>query len=43
MVFFTVLTIILIAPIVMSKLRIPHIIGMVLAGIVIGKLGFNIL
>ena len=43
MVFFTVLTIILIAPIVMSKLRIPHIIGMVLAGIVIGKHGFNIL
>ena len=43
MVFLTVLIIILIAPIVMSKLRIPHIIGMVLAGIVIGKHGFNIL
>ena len=43
MVFFTVLVIILIAPIVMSKLRIPHIIGMVLAGVVIGKHGFNIL
>ncbi len=42
-VFFTVLIIILIAPIVMSKLRIPHIIGMVLAGVVIGKYGFNIL
>ena len=35
--------IILFAPIVMSKLRIPHIIGMVLAGIVIGQYGFNIL
>ncbi len=43
MVFLTVLVIILIAPIVMSKLRIPHIIGMVLAGIFIGKHGFNIL
>ncbi len=43
MVFLTVLIIILIAPIVMSKLRIPHIIGMVLAGIVIGQHGFNIL
>lgn len=43
MVFFTVLIIILFAPIVMGKLRIPHIIGMVLAGIAIGKYGFNIL
>ena len=43
LVFFVVLMIILFAPIVMSKLRIPHIIGMVLAGIVIGQYGFNIL
>ena len=43
MIFFVVLLIILFAPIVMSKLRIPHIIGMVLAGIVIGQYGFNIL
>lgn len=43
MVFFTVLLIILFAPIVMGKLRIPHIIGMVLAGVVIGPYGFNIL
>ena len=42
-IFFVVLIIILFAPIVMSKLRIPHIIGMVLAGIAIGKYGFNIL
>lgn len=42
-VFLTVLIIILFAPIVMSKLRIPHIIGMVLAGVLIGKYGFNIL
>lgn len=43
LIFFVVLLIILIAPIVMSKLRIPHIIGMVLAGVMIGKYGFNIL
>ena len=43
LVFFVVLMIILFAPIVMSKLRIPHIIGMVLAGVVIGQYGFNIL
>ena len=42
-VFFVVLMIILFAPIVMSKLRIPHIIGMVLAGIIIGQYGFHIL
>ena len=43
LVFFVVLMIILFAPIVMSKLRIPHIIGMVLAGVAIGQYGFNIL
>ncbi len=42
-VFFVVLMIILFAPIVMSKLRIPHIIGMVLAGVLIGQYGFHIL
>ena len=43
LIFFVVLLIILFAPIVMSKLRIPHIIGMVLAGVMIGQYGFNIL
>ena len=43
LIFFVVLLIILFAPIVMSKLRIPHIIGMVLAGILIGQYGLNIL
>ena len=41
--FFVVLLIILFAPIIMGKLRIPHIIGMVLAGVVVGKYGLNIL
>ena len=42
-IFFLVLMIILFAPIVLGRLRIPHIIGMILAGVVIGKYGFNIL
>ena len=43
LIFFVVLCIILFAPIVMSRLRIPHIIGMVLAGIMVGRYGLNIL
>ena len=42
-IFFVVLCIILFAPIIMGKLRIPHIVGMVLAGVVIGQYGLNIL
>lgn len=42
-IFLLVLLIILFAPILLSKLRIPHIIGMILAGIIIGEHGFNIL
>ena len=43
LIFFVVLCIILFAPIIMGKLRIPHIIGMVLAGVLVGKYGLNIL
>ena len=43
LIFFVVLLIILFAPIIMGKLRIPHIIGMVLAGMLIGQYGLNIL
>ena len=39
LIFFVVLLIILLAPIIMGKLRIPHIIGMVLAGVLVGKYG----
>ena len=42
-IFFLVLIIILFAPILLGRLRIPHIIGMILAGVAIGKYGFNIL
>ena len=43
LIFLVVLLVILAAPIVMGKLRIPHIIGMVLAGVMLGKYGFDIL
>lgn len=42
-VFFIVLIIILFAPIILGRLRIPHIIGMILAGVLIGEHGFNLL
>lgn len=42
-IFLLVLIIILFAPILLGRLRIPHIIGMILAGIIIGEHGFNIL
>ena len=42
-IFLLVLLIILFAPLLLNKLRIPHIIGMILAGLAIGEHGFNIL
>ena len=42
-IFFLLLMIILFAPILLGRLRIPHIIGMILAGVAIGPYGFNIL
>lgn len=42
-IFFIVLAIILVTPLVFNKLKIPHIIGMILAGVLIGPYGFNIL
>ena len=43
LIFFVVLLMILLSPITMGRLRIPHIIGMVLAGVLVGKYGLNIL
>ena len=42
-IFLIVLVIILFAPLLLNKLKIPHIIGMIVAGVVIGPYGFNIL
>lgn len=42
-IFFLVLCIILFAPVILGKLRIPHIIGMILAGVLVGPHGFHVL
>ncbi|MHB1179414.1 MAG: cation:proton antiporter domain-containing protein [Daejeonella sp.] len=42
-IFSLVLFIILFAPIFFNKIKIPHIIGLIIAGIVIGPYGFNLL
>lgn len=42
-IFFIVLVIILLAPVLLNRLKVPHIIGMIVAGIVVGPYGFNIL
>ena len=42
-IFFLVLVMILFAPLLLSRLRIPHIIGLILAGVLVGEHGFNLL
>lgn len=42
-IFLIVLCIILLAPVVMGKLRIPHIVGLVLSGVLVGPYGLGIL
>ena len=42
LIFFVVLMMILLSPIIMGRLRIPYIIGMVLAGVLVGEYGLNI-
>lgn len=43
MIFFIVLVIILLAPVILNRFKIPHIIGMIVAGIIVGPFGFNVL
>lgn len=43
MIFFIVLVIILLAPILLNRLKIPHIIGMIVAGVAIGPYGIGLL
>lgn len=43
LIFFIVLAIILLAPIVLNRFRIPHIIGLIIAGIIIGPHGLYLL
>ena len=42
-IFLIVLSIILLAPICLNRLKIPHIIGLIVAGIIVGPFGFHIL
>lgn len=42
-IFLIVLVIILLAPVILNRLKVPHIIGMIVAGIIVGPFGFHIL
>lgn len=42
-IFFLVLLVILFAPIMLRRLRIPHVIGLILAGVLIGPYGLNVI
>lgn len=42
-IFSIVLFIILFAPILLNKIKVPHIIGLIVAGIIVGPYGFNLL
>ena len=42
-IFLIVMTIILLAPVILNKLKIPHIIGMIVAGVAVGPYGLNVL
>ena len=37
LIFFIVLVIILFAPILLNRIRVPHIIGLIIAGVIIGQ------
>lgn len=42
-IFFIVMAIILLTPLLLNRLKIPHIVGMIVAGMVVGPYGFDIL
>lgn len=42
-IFFIVLVIILLAPVLLNRLKMPHIIGMIVAGVIVGPYGLNVL
>ena len=41
-IFLIVLVIILLAPVILNRLKIPHIVGMIVAGVAVGPHGLNI-
>ena len=43
LIFFIVLVIILFAPLLLNMIRVPHIVGLIVAGVAVGPYGFNLL
>ena len=43
LIFLIVLAIILLVPMLLNRIKIPHVIGMIIAGMVLGPFGFNVL
>ena len=43
LIFFIVLVIILLSPLVLNRFKIPHVIGLIVAGVAIGPYGLNVL
>ena len=43
LIFLIVLAIILLVPMLLNRIKIPHVIGMIIAGMVVGPYGFNVL
>ena len=43
LIFFIVLVIILFAPLLLNRIRVPHIVGLIVAGVAVGPFGFNLL
>lgn len=43
LIFFTVLVILVAAPLIFKKIKVPHIVGIILAGVIVGPYGFHLL
>ena len=43
LIFFTVLVILVLAPLIFKKIKVPHIVGVILAGVVVGPYGLHLL
>lgn len=42
-IFLVVLSLILLAPMLLTRIKIPHVIGLIVAGVIVGPYGFNVL
>lgn len=43
LIFFTVLMILVLAPLILKKIKVPHIVGLILAGVIVGPYGTSLL